>query len=62
VPRLVIDPVLVPNLLPILPFEGGEALVLEELDEESDGRVFQVRRGRVGRWGRLEGQGEQAVS
>lgn len=54
---LVVDPILVPALLAIFPFEDVESLVGEELDEESNGGILQVFCGRCRQWGRVECQG-----
>jgi hypothetical protein len=51
---------LVPLLLTVLALEFPEALAAEELDEEPDGGVLDVLRGRPGRWGGVEGQWIQA--
>jgi hypothetical protein len=57
---LVVDPVLIPNLLTVLPLQIRECLAPEEIDEEPDGRVSEVFRGRRGWWRGIEGQGVQA--
>jgi hypothetical protein len=44
VPGLIVDPVLIPFLLPILPLEGVEPLAGEEIGDESDGPILEVLR------------------
>ena len=60
--RLVVDPVLIPFLLPVLPLERLQPLVPEKIGEKPNGRVLKVFR-RPGRRRRgVETQGIEGIA
>lgn len=61
VPRLVVDPVLVPRLLAVFAFQRVQSLRREELNDAADGGVLQVFCSRCGRRRCVKRQGVQSI-